>query len=290
MGVHLSAITEHKEYYKNGQIRSHEFRRDGISEGEFKSWYETGQLYGREFYRNGRLNGPSEWWHRNGHLWKQEFHRDGVLDGECKEWYENGMPERQLFAQDGKFEGEYKHWFYGGRLSELQLWKNGIIQSLRLWDIDGNLWKQDIHQDNSLETKEWCFSGQLRRRVFYKNDKREGKWESWYENGNPESREFYMDGDPEGEGMTWNEDGEIYSRELWQNGEAVDRDFTATKKDHLLRFKTEIAALVGNLSYDSLNRFLIGDLINTFCKRTHITFENDAIHTWKLYRRFTARS
>lgn len=101
MGVHLSAITEHKEYYKNGQIRSHEFRRDGISEGEFKSWYETGQLYGREFYRNGRLNGPSEWWHRNGHLWKHEFHLDGVLDGECKEWYDGGMLNRILY--DGYF-------------------------------------------------------------------------------------------------------------------------------------------------------------------------------------------
>jgi antitoxin component YwqK of YwqJK toxin-antitoxin module len=299
MGVHLSAITEHKEYYKNGQIRSHEFRRDGISEGEFKSWYETGQLYGREFYRNGRLNGPSEWWHRNGHLWKQEFHRDGILDGECKEWYDDGVLKRQCFAQNGKLEGEYKYWFHGGVLSELQLWKNGIIQNRKLWDVEGNLWKHDIHQDNSLETKEWGFNGQLRRRVFYKNDKREGKWTNWYENGNPENREFYMDGEPEGESISWDENGTIYSRELWRNmydyhnqvyGEAVDRNFTVSKRDHLLRFKTEIAALAGNLSYNSLSQFLIGDLINTFCKHTHITFENDAIQTWKLYRRFTDRS
>lgn len=291
MGGYFSGtITEHKEYYKNGQIRFQEFRRDGVSEGEFKSWYETGQLYGREFYRNGRLNGPSEWWHRNGHLFKQEFHRDGVLDGECKEWYDNGVLRRQCFAQNGKFEGEYKYWFYGGTLSDLQVWKNGIIQSSKCWSVEGNLWKYDIYQNNSLETREWHFNGQLRRQIFYRNDKREGKWTNWYENGNLERREFYMNGEPEGEGVTWNEDGEIYSRELWRNGEVIDCDFTLTKRCHLLRFKTEIVILLDNEKRNSLSQFLIDDLINAFCEHTCITFDNVAIQTMKLSNILSRRS
>ena len=48
------------------------------------------------------------------------------------------------------------------------------------------------------ELKHWYANKQLKKQVFYLDDKIEGEYKEWYRNGQLEVQEFYRDGKREG--------------------------------------------------------------------------------------------
>ena len=72
-------------YYKNGQLRSEEYRIDGKNHNEngpaYRSWYDNGKLRSESYYINGKLhneNGPAyKYWYKNGQLMSESYYIDG---------------------------------------------------------------------------------------------------------------------------------------------------------------------------------------------------------------------
>jgi antitoxin component YwqK of YwqJK toxin-antitoxin module len=95
-------LEERKVWYRNGQLQSQKFYRDGKLEGEGKYWHKNGQLLERTFYCNGQREGENKYWYENGQLNFQGFYRKGKLEGESKFWHGNGPLWSRQFYRDGK--------------------------------------------------------------------------------------------------------------------------------------------------------------------------------------------
>ena len=71
------SIKEYKRFHKNsGQLKVHEFYKNGKQEGERKLWHDNGQL-AVKFYKNGQLDGECKQWAHNGQLVINEFYKNG---------------------------------------------------------------------------------------------------------------------------------------------------------------------------------------------------------------------
>lgn len=86
---------------------------------------------------------------------------------------------------------------------------NGMIRFQKIKLINGK---------REGEQKTWySFSGQLYRRVFYRNGKLE-ELEEWYPNGQMWAQEFYKNGELEGDRKYWSENGQLIVKEFYRNG------------------------------------------------------------------------
>jgi antitoxin component YwqK of YwqJK toxin-antitoxin module len=167
MGSYFSGLKEHKEYYKNGQIKMHEFHLNGQLEGERKVWNEDGQLRLLEFYRDKELEELKIWdrqilkllkwsktgyvesyfwngrlyrreicqnnvikidqYHQNGRLSDRKIYRNEGLEEEHKTWYENGNPEQYSFFRRKQREGEQRCWYSWGQLKHRSFYRDGML-------------------------------------------------------------------------------------------------------------------------------------------------------------------
>ena len=79
-GIWLSGIEgegEYLRYHKNGQLRYHEFYKNGLRHGESKWYFENGQIWIHDFWKNGLRHGECEWYLRNGELYEHNLYKNG---------------------------------------------------------------------------------------------------------------------------------------------------------------------------------------------------------------------
>lgn len=94
-------LEERKIWYNNGQIKRHEFYRDGKPEGEWKAWLYTGSLYSSKFYLNGKLDGKYKNSIHDGYALEEYHYRDGKLEGECVDRFSDGLVHSRHVYRNG---------------------------------------------------------------------------------------------------------------------------------------------------------------------------------------------
>ena len=121
-------------------------KQDGIwfsgieGEGEYKEWWKNGQLWTHCFYKQGNKIGEYKRWWRNGQLMTHCFYNgQGSKEGEFKEWgysrqllvhcFYRGIKDNYgvIFYQgknDKRFKGEYKQYGDDGKLEKHIIFNN----------------------------------------------------------------------------------------------------------------------------------------------------------------------
>jgi len=70
-------LEECKEFWENGQLRSHCYYIDGWYEGEFTAWHDNGQMSVHGHYKNGNIEGEYKIWDKKGKLWENGLWENG---------------------------------------------------------------------------------------------------------------------------------------------------------------------------------------------------------------------
>jgi len=114
-------------FYKNGNIASKSFYRNGKEVGEKINYYDNGTISEKAFYVNGNIDGIyTEYW-ENGNIEKELNYVDGVINGERNYYYENGNIRTVQFSKNGEFHGEFKWFDEKGNLTLKQSYVNDFI-------------------------------------------------------------------------------------------------------------------------------------------------------------------
>lgn len=78
---------------------------------EVKTWYKNGQLKSQRFYRDGELEGERKVWRENGNPWSYEFYQDNKLEGEWRHWCEDGLLIRDYYRNGKSLSYDHNQFF-----------------------------------------------------------------------------------------------------------------------------------------------------------------------------------
>jgi len=196
------------EYYEDGRIKRTGTYLYGIAEGTHKEYSPEGKITGSKTFHEGNLTGEGiideagnqqgEWteYHANGKIkWKGNFD-NGAKTGDWVFYHPNGKIEQQgKYDKKGRPQGLWQ-WFYdSGNLLREETYLNGKREGVMTeWSNSGN----DISV-NTIEAKiitkgeyidgmkegKWFYQIQdYREEGMYKNDQKDGPWESYYVDNN----------------------------------------------------------------------------------------------------------
>jgi antitoxin component YwqK of YwqJK toxin-antitoxin module len=71
--------------------------------------------------------------------------RDGLKHGTSTSWYENGQKEWEDNYKDGEQHGTRTRWYENGKKSVEWNYKEGELRSVKEWDEEGNLTKDETY-------------------------------------------------------------------------------------------------------------------------------------------------
>ena len=69
------SLLEHKEYYKDGNLKAHYFTLKGNIDGAYKKWFNNGQLEVYTFFNKGELVGEYFEWDEKGNPLQADVYR-----------------------------------------------------------------------------------------------------------------------------------------------------------------------------------------------------------------------
>lgn len=246
-GTYLYGIAEgtHKEYSREGKIISGKIYREGNligeglideagnQQGAWTEYHPSGKIKGKGNYENGNKIGDWIFYHPNGKTeQKGKYDKKGRPQGLWQWYYESGSILREEMYLNGKREGTMTEW----RDSAKDTSGNANVITKGEY-IDG------------LKEGRWFYEIQdYREEGMYKNDLRDGPWQSYYVDnkqvrfsgkfveGLPDGKHSYYfhDGKPQEEGryIMGNKDGE------WQyyNPDGTILITITFKKDREIKF------------------------------------------------------
>lgn len=242
--LHLTGVQE--AYYDNGQLFSRTHYKRGKLDGLYESWYDNGQQCERANYRRGKLDGVHLGWHSNGRLHELSHYQKGLLHGEYFKYDESGKLQVHTHCHKGyesmsawkdsltdksvsPLKGEYEIWddslcpqpmavLYMDKVSALEHQEQDL-NDLSAQRIDPLVDESEIFSRKLTGVQEAYYdNGQISRRKFYKDGKREDVSEYWHENGQLASRSTYKAGKLDGLYEEWYDNGQLGYRSTYKAG------------------------------------------------------------------------
>ncbi len=233
-------------YYDNGQLFSRTHYKRGKLDGLYESWYDNGQQCERANYRRGKLDGVHLGWHSNGRLHELCHYQKGLLHGEYFKYDESGKLQVHTHCHKGyesmsawkdsltdksvsPLKGEYEIWddslcpqpmavLYMDKVSALEHQEQDL-NDLSAQRIDPLVDESEIFSRKLTGVQEAYYdNGQISRRKFYKDGKREDVSEYWHENGQLASRSTYKAGKLDGLYEEWYDNGQLGYRSTYKAG------------------------------------------------------------------------
>lgn len=233
-------------YYDNGQLFSRTHYKRGKLDGLYESWYDNGQQCERANYRRGKLEGVHLGWHSNGRLHELCHYQKGLLHGEYFKYDESGKLQVHTHCHKGyesmsawkdsltdksvsPLKGEYEIWddslcpqpmavLYMDKVSALEHQEQDL-NDLSAQRIDPLVDESEIFSRKLTGVQEAYYdNGQISRRKFYKDGKREDVSEYWHENGQLASRSTYKAGKLDGLYEEWYDNGQLGYRSTYKAG------------------------------------------------------------------------
>ena len=165
-------LTPYIEYHPNGNVLVKGQRNSkGQREGIWEIFWENGNIHRRIPYVEGKEDGIEEWFYPNGNI-------------SCRTPYVGG----EVHGVQECFDEQ-------GNITETRLWKDGkLIETTEpeltpyiMYHNNGNVWIKGQRNSKGQEEgiwEEFCPNGNIKCRIPYKEDKRDGIMEWFDEQGN----------------------------------------------------------------------------------------------------------
>ena len=171
------------------------------------SYYENGQLEEKRNYKSGKENGLKEEFYKNGQIKEKQNYKNGKRDGPWIWFWENGSIFQKGFFIEGKQEGVFELRTDDGSSVEIKTYRNGLRDGLTtntmmiLNRIDDQFeWYSVVnYKDGELHglvesTHDYSYE-KIKNRMYFKEGKLDGTFESFDEDGQLIQRTCYQDGD-----------------------------------------------------------------------------------------------
>ena len=218
----VTKLEVRNEYYENGSIKKTGTYLYDIAEGIHKEYDREGKISGAKLYVKGVLVGEGlldesgnyqgTWteYHSNGKIKGKGVYTNGNKTGEWIFYYPNGKIE-----QKGKYDKKGRpidlwQWYYeSGKLLREENNINGKREgALTEWSDSGKVITKGEYIDGMKEGK-WFYELQdYREEGNYKNDQKDGIWQSYYvDNGKLQYVGKFVEGLPDGKHTHYYHDG-----------------------------------------------------------------------------------
>lgn len=137
-----NGLWQARDFYKNGNLQmsgTYLNKKSTKRHGFFTYYFSNGQIEYSGEYRNSKRFGEWNWWSKEGMLTKLYMYNEkGDLDGVCKWWYEDGVLDSEISYKEGVQEGESRFYFKNGQISSSEVYSDGKIISVEMWNEDGS--------------------------------------------------------------------------------------------------------------------------------------------------------
>ncbi len=212
----------YKEYSGQDRLLKNINYKEGNYEGNYLEYNDKGNLIIQTNYKNGIIHGSFIEFYENGNEKVNYSMNNGIFDGDYTEYNENGVIKTQFNYANGskRNKGNWtKYWDKDWKIkpipskyySTVSFDDNGKLSSKVKFFYQNNNEIASEHAYLSLEPdiregKSIWYSedGEITIQGHYKNNKREGLWETFYKSNNYvgnklKERANYMDGQLKGE-------------------------------------------------------------------------------------------
>ncbi len=208
-----------KSWYMHGELRSEGWYLEGLKQGVWLEYDELGTLKTKTTYRDDDMEGYREEYFPNGKInnianyklgWIEsyiqfdttgkEINRSAFKlgNGKIRTVLVNGKLAGEGEYKYGDLDGPYKLYYPDGKLSTLQFYKRGLL-------------------DSSLSS--YYHNGKVATQGTYKSGDRVGTWKHFLENGKLDYTETYVDGLLHGKKIYYYENGKVDSETEYYEGE-----------------------------------------------------------------------
>ena len=124
-------------WHQNGQKNSEGTLKTGRKDGLWIYWHQNGQKNSEGTLKTGRKDGLWIYWSENGEKVTEEIWKDGKQHGPVTTWFKNGQKMAEGHVTDGKLHGLATGWFENGQKRSEQLYENGQVVSVKMWNSKG---------------------------------------------------------------------------------------------------------------------------------------------------------
>ena len=211
-GTYLYGVAEgtHKEYSPEGKITGAKIFHEGNligegiideagnQQGEWTEYHPSGKVKGKGNYDNGAKTGGWIFYHLNGKVeQKGKYDKKGRPQGLWQWFYDSGNLLREETYLNGKREGTMAEWSNAGKDTSGNIIEARIITKGEY--IDG------------MKEGKWFYQIQdYREEGMYKNDQKDGPWESYYvDNNQVRFAGKFIEGLPDGKHSFYFHDGKL---------------------------------------------------------------------------------
>jgi len=111
--------------------------KNGLRDGNHKEWFRNGNLKDEIHYKNGLKDGEFKYWDDRGQLLKSGHYKNNELHGFIKEWYHNGNIKLEVHYINGNMHGLRTEWYKSGHKWSEQIMENGYVVSGKHFYNDG---------------------------------------------------------------------------------------------------------------------------------------------------------
>jgi hypothetical protein len=115
IGVFKNGLRDgnHKEWFRNGNLKDEINYKNGLKDGEFKYWDDRGQLLKSGHFKNNELHGFIKEWYHNGNIKLEAHYINGDMHGLRTEWYKSGHKWSEQIMENG-YVVSGKHFYNDG--------------------------------------------------------------------------------------------------------------------------------------------------------------------------------
>lgn len=140
-------------YYSNRRLQySGKFIRNK-KEGLWLSYYYNGMMSDSSVYINGRKVGTGLSWYPNGYISDSVV---SITNGKSVyvSWFDNGNPSCVgRHSERNKKDGKWKYYHKNGKLSSIELFKEGTLLDKQYYDDEGNSVEDTTNKETGAEFK-----------------------------------------------------------------------------------------------------------------------------------------
>jgi len=183
-------------YYDNDVVKSEEEYSNDLLNGRCVYYFNNKNLKMIKNYSLGRLEGEFLVNHVNGKKKIEAMYSNNDLDGVYTEWYGCENKKMEINYDKGVLEGLYRTWYFNGILSsELNYHQNMLHGECKKYDTKGYLLELETYVEGSLDgLYEKYEDGYIVERKYFRNNKLDGWYTTFYKNGSIKSRIKYVNG------------------------------------------------------------------------------------------------
>ena len=208
----------HFEIHGNRRHISGNFVK-GLPEGEWTE-YMYSDIFKKYNFKNGKLNGKTYSFHDDGAHRSISTYKDGIFQHYISYFPNGQIEEERTYDEQGKKHGKAVIYNKEGEVVEDAYFEHGYYHGKKTEINDSGYKQVETYNHGSLKGEYLRFypnNQKLEEGIYDTNQKKDGKWTTWYENGKIKTVDHYLNGELHGEKKSYYEDGSPQTIEEYEN-------------------------------------------------------------------------